>query len=50
MPAAAVIPERQALFGIVGCKGYVGGIHGASNKTSLEKGEYASYIKILELI
>lgn len=26
MPAAAVIPERRALFGIVGCKGCVGGI------------------------
>lgn len=33
MPAAAVIPERQALFGIVGCKGYVGGINGVLNQS-----------------
>lgn len=28
MPAAAVIPEWLALFGMIGCKGYVGGVLG----------------------
>jgi len=26
VPAAAVIPEQQALFGVIGCKGCVGEI------------------------
>ena len=26
VPAAAVIPERLALFGMIGRKGYVGGV------------------------
>jgi len=25
VPAAAVIPEQQALFGVIGCRGCVGG-------------------------
>ena len=42
MPAAAVIPERQALFGIVGCKEYVGGIHRVYTKS--KKGGIYFYI------
>ena len=30
VPAAAVIPEWLALFDVIGRKGYVGGINGAS--------------------
>jgi len=26
VPAAAVIPEQQALFGVIGCRGCVGGV------------------------
>ena len=48
MPAAAVIPERQALFGIVGCKGYVGGIKKIFNR-SIKGGIYLIN-KILELM
>jgi len=27
VPAAAVIPEQQALFGMIGCRGCVGSIY-----------------------
>jgi len=49
VPAAAVIPERQALFGIVGCKGYVGGVKGVPNR-SIKGGMYSLQIKTLELV
>lgn len=37
VPAAAVIPERLALFGMIGRKGYVGGVKkGSLNSLKME--------------
>ena len=36
VPAAAVIREGQALFGMIGCKGFVGGLAGCNKNPSAQ--------------